>query len=59
MSAPPRTTFVTRGEPDAADAMRQRIGRNLQWNVRVPEQGECAALSVACLGRGKSHKLWM
>jgi metallo-beta-lactamase family protein len=33
---PPRCTFITHGEPLAADAMRQRIERNLRWKVRVP-----------------------
>ena len=33
---PPRCTFITHGEPPAADAMRQRIERNLGWKVRVP-----------------------
>lgn len=41
MPALPPTTFVTHGELDPADAMRQWIGRHLQWNVRVPKQGEC------------------
>jgi metallo-beta-lactamase family protein len=33
----PRTTFVTHGEPTAADALRQRIERTLRWNAVVPE----------------------
>ena len=33
----PRTVFVTHGEPAAADALRQRIERGLQWKVEVPE----------------------
>jgi metallo-beta-lactamase family protein len=42
---PPRCTFITHGEPGAADAMRQRIERHLGWKVRVPyylEQVELA-----------------
>jgi metallo-beta-lactamase family protein len=35
-SAAPRQTFVTHGEPAAADAMRQRIERELHWSCRVP-----------------------
>jgi metallo-beta-lactamase family protein len=34
---PPRRTFVTHGEPAAADAMRIRLERNLHWNACVPE----------------------
>ncbi len=34
--APPRETFITHGEPAAADAMRQRIERELHWNVHMP-----------------------
>ena len=41
---PPKQTFVTHGEPAAADEMRRRIEETLGWNVRVPEHGEKAAL---------------
>lgn len=34
--APPKQTFVTHGEPAAADAMRQHIERELHWNVHMP-----------------------
>ena len=34
---PPRRTFVTHGEPGASDALRQRIERELGWQVEVPE----------------------
>ncbi|MDP1968833.1 MAG: MBL fold metallo-hydrolase [Burkholderiaceae bacterium] len=34
--APPRKTFITHGEPDAADAMRQRIERRLHWKCHMP-----------------------
>jgi metallo-beta-lactamase family protein len=33
----PRATFITHGEPAAADAMRQRIERGLGWAVCMPE----------------------
>ena len=38
-SAPqrPRGVFVTHGEPDAADALRQRIERELGWPAQIPE----------------------
>jgi metallo-beta-lactamase family protein len=34
---PPRKTFITHGEPAAADAMRQRIERELGWGCQVPD----------------------
>ena len=34
--APPKQTFITHGEPAAADAMRQHIERELHWNVHMP-----------------------
>ncbi|HEY0820404.1 MAG TPA: MBL fold metallo-hydrolase [Rhizobacter sp.] len=33
----PRKTFITHGEPAAADALRQRIERELRWDCTVPE----------------------
>lgn len=39
MPAPPARTFVTHGEPDAADALRARIGHELGWEAAVPELG--------------------
>jgi metallo-beta-lactamase family protein len=37
-SAPraPRTVFINHGEPAAADALRQRIERELGWSVHMP-----------------------
>lgn len=37
MAAAPATTFITHGEPAAADMLRQRIERGLGWNVCVPD----------------------
>ena len=37
---PRRTTYVTHGEPHAADALRARIKHELGWDVRVPDQSE-------------------
>jgi metallo-beta-lactamase family protein len=34
---PPKTTFITHGEPDAADALRRRIEEELHWKCSVPE----------------------
>jgi metallo-beta-lactamase family protein len=40
----PRQTFITHGEPAAADAMRQRIERELQWTCHMPYFLESVAL---------------
>ena len=41
---PPKTVFVTHGEPAAADALRQKIEEELGWNCVVPDQGQVAEL---------------
>lgn len=45
MQHPPKRTFITHGEPAAADAMRQRIERNLDWDAYVPDYLETVTLS--------------
>jgi metallo-beta-lactamase family protein len=35
--APPKTTFITHGEPIAADAMRLHIEEKLHWETCVPD----------------------
>lgn len=42
----PGQVFLTHGEPTAADALRRRIRRELDWNVRVPRQDETVALGA-------------
>jgi metallo-beta-lactamase family protein len=37
---PPRMTFITHGEPVAADALRHRIEEELGWPVLVPDHGQ-------------------
>jgi len=37
---PPSMTYITHGEPDAADILRGRVKRELGWLCRVPEQLE-------------------
>jgi len=37
---PPAQTFVVHGEPDAADALRLAIERELGWKARVPQHGQ-------------------
>ncbi len=43
---PPRRTFVTHGEPAAADALRARLKRELGWDAHVPEHMERCDLSA-------------
>jgi metallo-beta-lactamase family protein len=40
----PKRTFVTHGEPAAADEMRRRIEETFGWPVSVPEDGEAVQL---------------
>lgn len=40
MPVAPKQTFVTHGEPAAADAMRLRLEETLGWPARVPDSGE-------------------
>jgi metallo-beta-lactamase family protein len=48
-SAPraPRAVYVTHGEPDAADALRLRIQRELGWHAHAPEYREYVDLLTA------------
>jgi metallo-beta-lactamase family protein len=40
MPAPPRLSFTTHGEPEAAEAMAQHIRESYGWKVEVPKYGE-------------------
>lgn len=44
-SRAPEQTFIVHGEPAASDALRQRIERELQWPVSMPEYRQSYALS--------------
>jgi metallo-beta-lactamase family protein len=39
MKKSPDQVYVVHGEPEAADALRQRIERGLKWRALVPELG--------------------
>jgi metallo-beta-lactamase family protein len=43
--AKPRETFITHGEPSAADALRRRIDERLGWECRVPDYLESVELA--------------
>ena len=36
----PARVFIVHGEPDASEALRVRIGRELGWSACVPRQGQ-------------------
>ena len=40
----PRRVFIVHGEPDAAEALRERIARELRWRAEVPLQNQSFAL---------------
>ncbi|HEV8268596.1 MAG TPA: MBL fold metallo-hydrolase, partial [Thermoanaerobaculia bacterium] len=40
----PKTVFLTHGEPDALDALKERIERELHWNVKVPDHDDVAEI---------------
>ncbi len=40
LSAPPKKTFITHGEDEAANALRQRIETELGWRCQVPAHGD-------------------
>lgn len=44
---PPRRTFITHGEPDAADSMRRHIEEQLGWHCEVPEYRDQVDLGAA------------
>jgi metallo-beta-lactamase family protein len=44
-TSPPERTFVTHGEPDAADALRRRIGDALGWACEGPEYRDTVELA--------------
>lgn len=43
----PQMTFLTHGEPDAADSLRRKVKHELGWPVRVPEHLEAIELDRA------------
>lgn len=50
LAAPPRSVFVTHGEPDPADALRLRIQRELGWEACIPELFQPVDLAPAAGG---------
>ncbi|HXG66823.1 MAG TPA: MBL fold metallo-hydrolase [Blastocatellia bacterium] len=41
---PPRTTFIIHGEPESAEALRQKIVSELGWNAVIPKYKEVVEL---------------
>jgi metallo-beta-lactamase family protein len=55
---PPQRTFITHGEPVAADALRHRIEEQFGWACEVPEYLQTADLSDARdAARPRAHKV--
>jgi metallo-beta-lactamase family protein len=44
MQSPSRRTFVTHGEPVAANAMAEHIRERFGWDVTVPNYGDKVVL---------------
>ena len=42
---PPRATYLTHGEPQAADQMRQHIEQTLKWDCTVPDYRETVTIA--------------
>ncbi|MNY13977.1 Ribonuclease [compost metagenome] len=42
----PRKTFVVHGEPEASQALAERIREDLGWKVQIPALGEAIALQA-------------
>jgi metallo-beta-lactamase family protein len=42
---PPRTAFVTHGEPEGADALRHKLEEERGWRCIVPDHGETVELT--------------
>ena len=50
---PPRMTYIVHGEPEAAQALKEKIGQDLGWPATVAEAGA----SVPLLGGGRRGPL--
>ncbi len=45
LSHAPRKTFLTHGEPDAAESLAAELRTSRGWDVMIPDLGQCAELS--------------
>src|SRR5579871_4835861 len=45
MPAAPRRAYVTHGEPEAAEAMREHIVQRFGWEVEIPQYGDRVTLA--------------
>ena len=43
-TTPPRQVFVVHGEPQPADTLRSRLGREFGWQATVPRPGQLFSL---------------
>lgn len=44
MPGTPQRAFIVHGDPQASDALRQRVERELRWQAIVPEHGSSWAV---------------
>jgi len=51
METPPKTTFVTHGEPESAFAMKTHLEQEFNWNAVIPAYGETYSLDGAVATR--------
>ncbi|PMS17207.1 MBL fold metallo-hydrolase [Trinickia dabaoshanensis] len=56
MPGAPKRTFITHGEPAAADALRRRIAEQLHWRCEVPTYLETVELDEAPLPPLDEHR---
>lgn len=55
MTTPPERTFVTHGEPAAADALRRRIEEELHWRCEVPTYQQSVDLAGTPHAKNAPH----
>ncbi|MDY7802247.1 MBL fold metallo-hydrolase [Burkholderia stagnalis] len=55
MQRPPARTFVTHGEPAAADALRRRIEERLHWSCEVPTYQQIVDLDEIAPANTEMH----
>jgi len=54
LPTPPRHVYVTHGEPESADSLRQAVEEQLKWPASVPEYLQSVDLTAMEEGRGSA-----
>jgi metallo-beta-lactamase family protein len=55
-ASPPRHAFIVHGEPQASEALRQRIDQELGWHCSVPAMNEAQILVTQGRGSGSEAR---